>query len=177
MKKYYRLLLNCARRRNRFNRYSNYGYIEIFPQNGIEQKKGFFGVKSIPITKYTGKYEVIAELVDDHFEDIVLNKRIDYDEQGVKDIELATTKELELSLGDGLTCYYCIEIEPEIAMYYAEKIKNDENVLKKYICELTEIEQKINVLNEIEKRIQEPLYKEQAIDEKPNERVRIIKSA
>ncbi len=177
MKKYYRLSLNCGRRRDLFNHYSECGYIEIFPQKGTEQKKGFFGVKNIPVTTYTGRYEVIAELVDDHFEDIILNKRIEYDKEGVKDIALAALEDLVAELEEGLTCYHCREIEPEIAIYYADKIKEDERILNKYISELTEIEKKINVINEIEKRTQKDLSEEQVVDIKPKTRVRSKKSA
>ena len=177
MKKYYRLLLNCGRRRNRFDRYSEYGYIEILPQKGTEEKKGLFGPKYVPVTTYTGRYEVIAELVDDHFEDIILNKRIEYDTDGVKDIERVTIEELEAELDKGLTCYHCREIQPEIATYYKDKIEKDENMLKKYISELTEIETKINVLREIEKRNQTSISEEQVIDSKPKQILRKKKSA
>ena len=176
MKKYYRLYLNCGRRRDRFERYSEYGYIEILPQKGTEEKKGLFGTKYVPATTYTGRYEVIAELVDDHFEDVVLNKRIEYDTDGVKDIARASIEDLEAELGKGLTCYHCKEIDPEIAIYYADKIEQDENMLKKYTSELTEIETKVNVLREIEKRTQAPI-EEQVIGSKPKQRIRNKKSA
>ncbi len=176
MKKYYRLSLNCGRRRDLFSCYSDYGYIEVLPQKGMEEKKGFFGSKYVPATTYTGRYEVIAELVDDHFEDVVLNKRIEYDVDGVKDIVYATIEELKEELDKGLTCHHCKEIEPEIAIYYADKIEKDENILKKYASELTEIENKLNVLREIEKRTQAPI-EEQVIDSKPRQKIRNKKSA
>ena len=177
MKKYYRLSLNCGRRKNFGSRFNEYGYIEVFPQPDIEQKKGVFGVKYTPITTYTGRYDVIAELVDDHFEDIVLNKRIEYNKDGVKDIKYATIDELIAELDNGLTCYYYREIDPSVAEYYIERIKEDENVLSKYISELTEIEKKINVLNEIKRRVERTPFEEQIIEEKPKRRIRNIRSA
>ncbi|MBQ6546931.1 MAG: hypothetical protein IJL74_02910 [Bacilli bacterium] len=179
MKKYYRLAINCGRRRSLCDRYSEYGYIEVFPIKTTEEKKGIFGTKNVPVVSYVGRYNIIAELVDDHFEDIVLNKRIEYDRNGIQDIKNASTEELVEQLDKGLTCYNYIEIDPVIAEYYSSKIKEDEKVLEKYISELNEIEKKLNVLQEIKERVepQEHVFESQTKDHKNKRRVRSIRSA
>ena len=152
MGKYYRLFLNCGKVKNTSFLRVSFGFIEILPQKAILKKKSFFGTKEIPITKYEGWYHIIAEAKDDHFEDIILGKRIDYDRNGVKNITLASAEELESQLDKGITCYHFYELEPEVALYYMEKIKSDPNILEKYIQEIEKIEKKENVIEEISNR-------------------------
>ena len=152
MEKYYRLFLNCSKVKT--TSYSNglYGHIEIFPQKDIITKKSFFGTKREQITKYNGSYNIIAEVKDDHFEDIILGKRIDYDPNGIQNITLASVEELESKLDEGITCYHFYEVDKEVALYYLEKIKSDPNVLEKYIKELDILEKKTIVREELIKR-------------------------
>ena len=179
MKKYYKLLLNCARVRTICSSYKDCGFIEILPLKSSIEKKGLFGIKYVPVIKYSGWFHVIAEGVDDHFEDIILGKKIEYDPNGLRDITSASIEELDSQLDIGLTCYKFTEIEPEIALYYMEKIKTDQNILEKYISELEELEKKENVINEIKKRMEDPsqLPKEERSDKVAKQRTRIIKSA
>ncbi len=149
MGKYYRISLNCARVRTIESFSNDYGFINVMPLKGTVEKKGLFGVKYIPVTKYEGRFSVIAEQIDDHFEDIVLGKRIDFDPNGIRDITTASFEDLLNNLKRGLTCYNMIEIPPEVALYYGDIIKSDINIANKYKKELVEIEKKRNVVQEL----------------------------
>lgn len=154
MKKYYILKLNCGRVRKICSCINDCGFIEILPQKGSIQTKGLFGTKNIPIIEYNGWFNIIAEQVDDHFEDIILQKRIDYDPDGLYDITNASTEELEEQLLDiGLTCHSFMEVDPQVALHYMNMIKDDNNILEKYVNELDELEKKNNITNEIESRL------------------------
>ena len=153
MGKYYRISLNCARVRTISTFSNDYGFINVLPIKRIKEKKGFFGIKHIPVIEYEGHFSVIAEQVDDHLEDIIFRKRIDFDPNGIRDITKASFDELLDSLKRGLTCYNMIEIEPELALYYSEIIKSDSNILNKYNKELTEIEKRENVIQELVYRL------------------------
>lgn len=152
MSKYYRLGMNCSRVYNR-GRFSNdYGSIEVLPVKGTVEKTTFFGKRLVPGIEYRGRYYVIAELVDDHFEDIILRKRIDYDSNGIRDVAIASDEELKNETIVGLTCYMFNEIDCSIAEYYSNKIKEDPGMLEKYTYEMESIEYKKYVLKELDKR-------------------------
>lgn len=153
MEKYYRVLLNCARVYNIGSKCSSCGFINIMPLKGTITKKSIFGKKYIPTIEYKGKYLVIAKQVDDHLEDIVLNRKISFDPNGIQDITKASFDELMCNLTHGLSCYSMVEIEPEIAEYYKNIIESDINILNKYEDELSKIARKENVINELVNRL------------------------
>lgn len=153
MGKYYRVSLNCARVHDN-SPFSNIcGFIEIWPLKSQIYKKGFFGVKCVPTIEYKGWYYLIAEQVDDHFEDIVLGKRIDYDPSGIVDITTASFDDLLSNLKHGLTCYSATEVDCDFVKHALEKIKSDENILNKYKDELYELGRKENVIKELVRRM------------------------
>ena len=53
----------------------------------------------------------------------------------------------------GLTCYYAMEIESEVAIYYKNIIESDINIFNKYKSELAEIAGKKNIINELVNRL------------------------
>lgn len=175
MKKYYRLSLNCGRTTKVYSYSIDYGFINILPQKTTIEKKCWYGTTKVPTIEYAGKYYVIAERCDDHFEDIILGKRIDFDPDGICDISNATIEELLAQLEPGLSCHRFIEIDPDIALYYMDMIKNDIGILNKYISELEELERKLNVMKEIELRLSP--FNESKQDIKPKTRLRNTKSA
>ena len=149
MGKYYRISLNCARVHDN-SPFSNVcGFIKIWPLKANSYKKGLFGVKCIPVIEYEGWYYLIAEKVDDHFEDVVLGKKITYDPSGIVDITRASFDDLLDNLKYGLTCYDAVEVEKDFVIYALEKIKSDDSILNKYKNELYELERKQNVINEL----------------------------
>ena len=154
MKQYYRLNLNCARVREKSPFTNDYGFIKVLPVEGIEIRQGFFGSKVVPTIEYIGEYYVIAVLQGNYFKEVICSKNIEYDKEGLCDISVATTEELEQNLSYGLTCNSFIEIEEEVAFFYINKIIDDPNALAKYTSELNEIERKENVLKELESRRQ-----------------------
>ena len=153
MGKYYRISLNCARVKSNAPFDNECGFIRILPLKGTIAKKGLFGVRYIPTIEYEGHFLIIAEQVDNHFEDVVLRKRIDYDPNGIIDITQASFDELLGNLKRGLTCYNMIEIQPEVALHYENMIKTDINILNKYQNELNEIEKRENVIQELTNRL------------------------
>ena len=174
MKKYYELQLNCGRVRDRAPFSNCCGFIEIWPIKVTAYKQSIFGAKPISTIDYKGWQYVIAELKDDHFEDVVLGKKIYFDPNGLRDITTASIDELMSNLNHGLTCYHMNEINQELATYYKEKIESDINVFKKYKDELSKIARKENVINEIVKI----LDKENSVkDNKTKKRILNIKSA
>ncbi len=179
MRQYYELRLNCARSSGCNSISDDYGFIEIFPQKSIIVKKGFFGNKEVTTIEYSGEYNVIAELVGDHFEDIILGKKIYFDPTGVKNIKNASDEELKSQLNTGLTCFSFFKVDSKVAEHYMKTINYDLNIVHKYIDEIVRIENKDNVKEELKSRkTKENLYPA-SMSSKPigKKMVRSIKSA
>ena len=173
MKKYYRLKLNCAKAEyGRLNE-DDIGFVEIMPIERETIDKFLFIERKKQEVCYDGKFYIIAEQVNDHFEDIVLNKTIKYDPNGLKDIENASVDVLSTNLKYGISCYEYQEIGSEEVKLFLEMIKTDENMQKKYIKEIENVEKKYLVIEEIKNKLFGDYDKEKSKDMNIKKYVRV----
>lgn len=154
MNKYYKLKLNCARMKgdSSFDLDSNYGYISFLP---IENKtKTLFG-KELTEKRYNGLGYVIAEKKDDFFEDIILEKRIEYNPNGLRNMEnikTVSTDKLLKELNAGLTCFNYEEISVFEVATFIRQMCQDKMMIKKYSQELEYILNKNEIKMELDRR-------------------------
>lgn len=169
MSKYYRLKLNCARSSTEYDdgySYDEIGYVAVLPVNRWEKikKRRFLSSKEeiVRYTEYNGIEYIIAELVEDYFVDLITDKKIYYDENSIKDVRTSTVEELknEIKKGPSLSCFSYTEVTATQALKYMKEIKNTFSVYKKYLKEISIIEDKTLLINEINRREQIELEKQ-----------------
>ena len=156
MGKFYELKLNCARVEEippaPYGEYSyKDGFIEILPEKHLYTVKGLFGDKQVWKTVYIGKAYIIAEKVDDYFEEIIFGKKITY-KKGIGKVTQADEESLKKQLNDELSCYYYTEISNKSVTDFINAMKQDNNILIKYKQELTDVESKRFVKEELARR-------------------------
>lgn len=155
--KYYQLKLNCARTKFGWYDPDEYGFLKVYPGSSCYEDIGFFLKKLVIYYQYM---HIIAEFVDDHFEDIILGFKINYDPNGVMAVSKQYAVDNPLSgcsdnllkdeLKKGITCFEYNEISDiEVGKFLHEFQKNEKNNLLQYKKEFDFVIQKQAIKDEI----------------------------
>ena len=160
MGKYYKLFLNGSRPSSRTDSdHCDYGLLSFMPR--ISHEKTLFG-KTREIKEYIMPAPVIAKKVDNHFEEIIFDKKIVYDKNGIiycdekgrgrrnnnglfRDHQEFTNEEILEEINKGLTCHYYIEASNIEVASFIKEIKNNQVMIQKYYNELVKMENKENL--------------------------------
>ncbi|MBR2247503.1 MAG: hypothetical protein IKG58_03545 [Bacilli bacterium] len=137
MEKYYKLLLNCAE-----TYWSNVsdawqgGCIKIFPTDRTDC--------------------IIGRRENNYFVDLILEKKIYYNPDGFKRGWIEKSDEIlekELEKGKELSCFKYGEISNVEALDFIRMVSKDKDKLEKYVEQISAIENKQYVREELNKRI------------------------
>lgn len=159
MGKYYKLKLSCGKSKviidDDCNPYTSYGYIAVLP---TLHPRDFYGTYP-PV--YEGLTYVIAEIVDNHFEEIIFGTIIGYDPNGLRYPSIFNSEdELYAELRKGLNCFEYEDISDEKVAEFYKIIRYNRKMKSKYKKELEYIKSKAVVKEELDRRRQEKVKKE-----------------
>lgn len=171
---YYKVRFNCGRfiYEDSDDQTEYFGFIKVMPSKIDSGEKNSFG-NPIYEYDYSGNAYVFVELVNGHFEDIILGKEIIFDPDGfhdMKNISGAPLKVLKDELEKPLTCFSYEEASNLEVANFIKCIQGNKYMIEKYMKEIEYVEKKTPIVEELGRR--EELHMKKLDAEK--EAVRII---